>query len=209
MCDICNKSKCCCNEIRISVAGKKADQGIPGKSSYIYLAYADNVVAGTPDVVTGFSLTTPKCWISVISSLIPLTPVEANFQGKWFNRCGNTIANLFTEVTGSIDLGVGDNFDTSLNTTIVTSGDYEAHFEGTLVATTTASMSARYFTKNGVNTGNFRRTVIYSQHEDGVYSQIKLPGLIAGDVISMNYNMAGVGTGAIMSKRSLMLNKIS
>ena len=88
MCDKCNQTECCCNEKRVSIAGKKGDPGKKGTSAYFYVAYADDVTAGSPDVVIGFSTTDgSKCWTAAVTSLIPLVPVEADFQGKWFNRC--------------------------------------------------------------------------------------------------------------------------
>lgn len=88
MCDICKKETCCCSEKRVSLSGKKGDPGKSGRSGYVYVAYADDVTPGTPDVVTGFSLVDgSKCWVAVVTSLIPLVPVQADFQGKWFNRC--------------------------------------------------------------------------------------------------------------------------
>ncbi len=116
MCEICNKKECCC-EKRISVVGKKADQGIPGKSSYIYMAYADDVTPGTPDVVIGFSTTVSKCWVAVITSLIPLTPVVANFQGQWFNRC---VSPCTCDVTGNGASAAIDQSIDSLTYVVVT-----------------------------------------------------------------------------------------
>lgn len=89
---MCQKGCCeeekCCNEKRVSVLGKQNLPGRDGNSAYIYVAYASLVVPGTPDVVTGFSLTTPDCWVAIRTSPIPLTPVEANFQGLWKKVCG-------------------------------------------------------------------------------------------------------------------------
>jgi len=98
MCNDCGKVKCCCPEKRVSVLGKKGDPGQKGNSSYIYVAYASDVVPGTPDVVTDFSTTVVQCWVAVITSLIPLTPVEANFQGLWFNRC---VSPCTCDITGA------------------------------------------------------------------------------------------------------------
>jgi hypothetical protein len=69
--------------------------GNPGKngtSSYIYVAYADDVVAGSPDVVTNFTYGTPQSttkWIAVKNSNLQLTnPVESDFQNLWVQVAG-------------------------------------------------------------------------------------------------------------------------
>ena len=110
-CGSCGKKVCCC-EKRISLLGKKADQGPAGQSTYTYIAYADEVTAGTPDVVIGFSTTVPKCWVAVITSIIPLTPVEANFQGMWFNRC---VSPCTCDVTGD---GASASIDQTINSAV-------------------------------------------------------------------------------------------
>jgi hypothetical protein len=69
--------------------------GNPGKngaSSYIYVAYADDVVAGTPDVVTNFTYGIPQSttkWMAVKNSNLQLTnPVESDFQDLWVQVAG-------------------------------------------------------------------------------------------------------------------------
>jgi hypothetical protein len=142
-CNICHQKVCCC-EKRISVKGKKGDPGqkgvgqqgipgipgVPGDSTYMYIGYADNVVAGSPDVVTGFSLTTPKCWMAVITSNTPLLPpVEADFQGQWFDRCcecesGGDGINVFTDPAQTIVSGSPGVAITGLNTAPLAAGTY-------------------------------------------------------------------------------------
>ena len=97
-CDKCHNDNCCC-ETRIPLRGPQGERGekafgtpgadgTDGAEAYIYIAYAANVVAGNPDVVTGFSLTTKDCWVAIISSIVPLVPVQSDFQGKWVYTCG-------------------------------------------------------------------------------------------------------------------------
>lgn len=70
--------------------------GNPGKngaSSYIYIAYADDVVSGTPDIVTNFLYGIPDPistrWMAVKNSTTPITnPVESDFQGLWVHVAG-------------------------------------------------------------------------------------------------------------------------
>ena len=89
MCDKCNSKPCCCkSEKRINSQGKKGDRGLTGQSAYLYIGYATNVTPGTPDVVTGFSTTTPACWIAVRQSTVPLVITQSIFQGLWKKTCG-------------------------------------------------------------------------------------------------------------------------
>lgn len=72
-----------CNENILSLIPPSGKNGI---SSYTYVAYADDVTLGTPDVVTTFNANTPLTtseWFAIINSSTPLTPLEANFQGHW------------------------------------------------------------------------------------------------------------------------------
>lgn len=100
-CTKCNQTKCCCDEKRVNVLGPKGPQGPAGKSVYIYIAYASNVVPGTPDVVTGFSLTVPDCWMAIRVSNIPLVPVQSDFQGLWKKYCGADGTNGSDGATGA------------------------------------------------------------------------------------------------------------
>ncbi len=93
MCQECGNTICCCPEKRVSLAGKKGDQGPKGGSVYIYVGYATNVVPGTPDVVTGFSTTTPECWMAIKTSYAPLTIAQTIFQGLWQKICGTNGTN--------------------------------------------------------------------------------------------------------------------
>lgn len=65
----------------------QAFQGEDGISSYVYIAYADNVVLGTPDVVTNFQYGQPDPtseWIAIITTNIPINnPSVLDFQGYW------------------------------------------------------------------------------------------------------------------------------
>lgn len=152
MCNKCNQTKCCCKPKRLNVRGKAGEPGRPGRnglpgtngtdgtdgtdgvdgvSAYVYIAYASNVVSGTPDTVTGFSLTTPDCWLAVITNTTPLTPVQADFQGKWKKVCGDSGAgvSLKTVATNPIDIQNGNgNLNTDVSPggtlTIVTAGTY-------------------------------------------------------------------------------------
>ena len=116
-CNTCHQKVCCC-EKRISLKGKKGhpgpkgistpgQSGIDGTSCYVYIAYATNVVPGSPDVVTGFTLTTPECWIATITSPTPLIPVEADFQGQWKEICAAApspcacCTGFYVEITGA------------------------------------------------------------------------------------------------------------
>lgn len=80
----------CCND-NIEL-GSPGSDGAAGISSYTYIAFADNVVAGTPDVVTNFSVNTPDPtseWMAIINSSTPLAPpVEADFEDAWIKIVG-------------------------------------------------------------------------------------------------------------------------
>jgi hypothetical protein len=62
-------------------------RGSDGLSSYIYIAYADNVVAGTPDIITNISYNTPTSgsqWFAFITSSTPITTFTSSlFENKW------------------------------------------------------------------------------------------------------------------------------
>lgn len=90
MCNNCHSNPCCCNsEKRISSQGPTGNRGLTGQSAYVYIGYASAVTPGTPDVVTGFSATTPQCWIAVKQSTVPLIITQTIFQGLWKKACGD------------------------------------------------------------------------------------------------------------------------
>lgn len=74
---------CCDESIQLGAPGANGNNGV---SAYIYIAYADDVTLGTPDVVSGFNADTPLStseWVAFLPSSTPLTPVEADFDGYW------------------------------------------------------------------------------------------------------------------------------
>lgn len=75
----------CCDEI--VKLGSPGEDGSNGVSCYVYIAWADDVTSGTPDVVTGFSLTTPTAtseWLAIIKTTTPIaSPVAADFEDAW------------------------------------------------------------------------------------------------------------------------------
>ena len=90
----------------------QAFQGEDGISSYVYIAYADNVVLGTPDVVTNFQYGQPDPtseWIAIITTNIPINnPSVLDFQGYWVKikgasgvgAAGINVENNNVSVTG-------------------------------------------------------------------------------------------------------------
>lgn len=74
----------CCDEIiEMSSPGQNGADGI---TYYPHVAYADNVVSGTPDVVTGFSTTpqTTSFYWAVIYTTSSVHPgVASAFENKW------------------------------------------------------------------------------------------------------------------------------
>lgn len=75
--------------------------GADGVSTYIYIAFADNVVAGNPDVVTTFSPSQPQPtseWFAIRSSNTPLNGTSAaTFDNYWVKIKG-------TASTSSLDV---------------------------------------------------------------------------------------------------------
>lgn len=75
----------CCDEL--VQLGAPGEDGSNGVSCYVYIAWADDVTSGTPDSVTGFSLTTPTAtseWLGIIKSTTPIaSPVAADFDNSW------------------------------------------------------------------------------------------------------------------------------
>ena len=75
---------CCDETIELGSPGSNGANGI---SCYLYIAFADDVTSGSPDVVTGFSLDVPTAtseWIAFLKSNTPIaSPVEADFEDLW------------------------------------------------------------------------------------------------------------------------------
>ena len=72
----------------------QAFQGEDGISSYVYIAYADNVVLGTPDVVTNFQYGQPDPtseWIAIITTNTPINnPGVLDFEDQWVKIKGTS-----------------------------------------------------------------------------------------------------------------------
>lgn len=183
MCDICGQPKCCCNEKRINVLGKQGADGVNGKSAYTYVAYASLVVPGNPDVVTGFSLSTPDCWMAVITSTIQLVPVQANFQGKWKKICGNDGTN---GTNGFVPLG--RYIFTGSTLTIANSGADLALNTESIQCTTTAP-----------GTGKFRI--------DGYLEYSKVT-YVAANVNAANLNLIVKKNGVAQVTATVSLNNV-
>jgi hypothetical protein len=68
-------------------------QGNDGQSAYVYIAFADNVVAGNPDVVTTFSPNQPQLtseWFAIRTSTTPLNGNTAStFDNYWVKIVGS------------------------------------------------------------------------------------------------------------------------
>lgn len=218
MCEVCNKKKCCC-EKRVSIVGKKADQGIPGTSDHLYIAYASNVVAGSPDVVTGFSLTTPDCWMAVKNSVIPLPPVQANFQGLWKKICGpaGPTGLPSTQYASSVvDFnipGTGVVLMTGIQLTAPVTGIYVIIFEGDYYGTGQNGASIYQFKKNGsINLpSGIRRAFPYASQivnlrvKIGVNDRVALN---AGDTIDVGVSSGGGGATDKIEGRSLLMLQV-
>jgi hypothetical protein len=103
---------CDCND---TIALGSGDDGANGVSCYIYIAFADDVTSGTPDVVTGFSLDVPTAtseWIAFLKSTTPIaSPVEADFEDLWTKYKG-------ADGSGSAGINV------KVNNTTVTGGPF-------------------------------------------------------------------------------------
>ncbi len=158
MCNLCHSNPCkpTCIRILKGKQGKDGKKGNPGKNSYTYIAYASNVVPGNPDVVTDFSLTTPDCWMAIITSLVALTPVETDFQGHWVQTCGNCDC----EGQGTSDTPNQNVSDTPvvaglISLTLPGGADYLCFFEATILPAAT-SLGTYRFRLNGVNQGQIR-----------------------------------------------------
>lgn len=102
----------CCDEIiEMSSPGQNGTDGI---TYYPHVAYADNVVSGTPDVVTGFSTTpqTTSFYWAVIYTTSSVHPgVASAFEDKWA---------LFRGADGSGSAGI----NVKVNNSTVTGGPF-------------------------------------------------------------------------------------
>jgi hypothetical protein len=89
--------------------------GQNGISAYVYIAFADTVTPGTPDVVTGFSYEFPTPtseWMAIFTTTTPInTPVAADFDNYW------------VEIKGASGVGAAG-LDVQVNNTLVTGGPF-------------------------------------------------------------------------------------
>ena len=78
---------CCDDNLEL---GEPGQNGINGTTYYPHVAYANNVVAGVPDVVTTFSQTplSTSYFAAIIFNTNPAFPVQASFEDKWFKFRG-------------------------------------------------------------------------------------------------------------------------
>lgn len=78
---------CCDDNLEL---GEPGQNGINGTTYYPHVAYANNVVAGVPDVVTTFSQTplSTSYFAAIIFNTNPTFPVQASFEDKWFKFRG-------------------------------------------------------------------------------------------------------------------------
>lgn len=147
-------------------AGPKGDKGDTGpkgddgESSYTYIAYASD------DIGTGFTTTFSASlnYIGIITSIIPLTPVSSDFNGKWFNYKGATGATGAAGSPGVTDVTrilynntTGYALTNSVTNTTYTAGSGVVSSNGNVIeitayVTSTASGTSNrniYLTVNG------------------------------------------------------------
>ncbi|MCU0423556.1 MAG: hypothetical protein MUC81_12170, partial [Bacteroidia bacterium] len=69
--------------------GTNGSNGLNGQSAYVYIAYADS------NTGTGFTtaFNAGKNYIAIKTSTVPLTPVQSDFNGLWFNYKGQAGVN--------------------------------------------------------------------------------------------------------------------
>ena len=86
--------------------------GQNGISAYVYIAFANTVTPGTPDVVTGFSYEFPTPtseWMAIITSTVPINnPVAVDFDNYWVKikgAAGVGSAGVGIEVNNSVITG--------------------------------------------------------------------------------------------------------
>lgn len=102
---------CCDETIEMSSPGQNGSDGV---TYYPHVAYADNVVTGTPDVVTGFS-TTPQStsfyWAVIFTTSSVHPGIASAFENKW---------SLFRGVDGAGSGGI----NIKVNNTSVSGGPF-------------------------------------------------------------------------------------
>jgi hypothetical protein len=78
---------CCDDNVELSTPGQNGNNGL---TYYPHIAYADNVVAGTPDVITNFSNTplSTSYWAAIIFTLSDTVPLQAAYENAWFEYRG-------------------------------------------------------------------------------------------------------------------------
>lgn len=158
MCNLCHCNPCrpTCVRVLKGKRGKDGKKGNAGKNSYTYIAYASNVVAGDPDVVTDFSLTLPQCWMAIITSLVALTPVEADFQDHWVKTCGSCdcegdgISDTPNQNVSDVPVQAG-----LISLSLAGGADYLCFFEATVLLAAT-SLGTYKFRLDGVDKGQIR-----------------------------------------------------
>jgi hypothetical protein len=71
------------------INGTNGTNGLNGQSAYVYIAYADS------NTGTGFTIAfnAGKNYIAIKTSTVPLTPVQSDFNGLWFNYKGQAGVN--------------------------------------------------------------------------------------------------------------------
>lgn len=185
MCD-CDQKKCCCNEKRVSVQGKGGLDGRNGSSAFVYIAYASNVVPGTPDVVTGFSTTTPDCYLAIKNSPVALSPTQSIFQGLWKKVCGangNPGSNYSFQSTGGGSVINISNGAGNLNTSIATGASMTVAFAGIYVAN--ADILSAFINYASANSSGFAE-LIFELRVNGILSYYDQRG-ISNTITSLNY----------------------
>lgn len=218
MCDTCKSEKCCCPEKRVSVSGKKGENGKNGRNAYIYRAYASDVTPGSPDIVTGFSLTDGSlCWMAVITSIIPLTPTETDFQGNWFNRCSD-IPPCVCDITAGGSSGNNDQqiastsytAITGLATGVLAAGTYL--FWGEIGGGIGPTTLVEYSFADGVGAVGISRKVGYfggENNQEGQNMCINEPLVFAAPTAIHLVLKVSVGGSFTVLKRSILYLKIS
>lgn len=90
--------------------------GADGISAYVYIAFADNVVAGNPDVVTTFSPSQPQAtseWFAIRSSNTPLNGTSAaTFDNYWVKIKGTaSTSSLAVYENGGLEVSAVTQLD--------------------------------------------------------------------------------------------------
>jgi hypothetical protein len=167
-----------CNENILSLIPPSGKNGI---SSYTYVAYADDVTLGTPDVVTTFNNSTPLTtseWFAIITSSTPITPIESNFQGHWAKFKGN-------DGVGSAGIDILNNGDP------VSTGTTTLNFIGGGETGVTAQDAGSGQTDITIVTAGLIRIL-----KNDALSLISLDNLIPG----ATYHLYDIGSGGVILK---------